>query len=76
MYFYLIQHLPILTHKSIQSIEKFISETGLRRRFTLEVRKMKWFDKTYVLKGLHITRSVSIRQNSLRIYLTQTVYST
>jgi uncharacterized protein YecE (DUF72 family) len=46
--FYLFQLPPILTPKSIQAIEKFITKTGLSQRFALEVRNMKWFDKSYI----------------------------
>jgi uncharacterized protein YecE (DUF72 family) len=46
--FYLFQLPPILTPKSIQAIEKFITKTGLSQRFALEVRNMKWFDKNYI----------------------------
>jgi uncharacterized protein YecE (DUF72 family) len=39
---------PSMTPKTIQTLENFIAKTGLGKRFALEVRNMKWFDKTYI----------------------------
>lgn len=46
--FYLFQLPPSMTPKSIKTIEKFVENTGLGKRFALEVRNMKWFDKVFV----------------------------
>ena len=46
--FYLFQLPPSMTPKSIQTLEKFVLKTGLGKRFALEVRNMKWFDKAFV----------------------------
>jgi len=46
--FYLFQLPPSITPKSIQTIENFITKTGLGKRCALEVRNMKWFDKPYI----------------------------
>jgi len=46
--FYLFQLPPSMTPKSIQTLENFITKTGLGKRFALEVRNVKWFDKPYI----------------------------
>lgn len=46
--FYLFQLPPSMTPKSIRSIEKFVENTGLGKRFALEVRNMKWFDRAFI----------------------------
>jgi uncharacterized protein YecE (DUF72 family) len=55
--FYLFQLPPSTTPKSLHAIEEFIAKTNLKERFALEVRNMKWFDKTYVnwASGLGVT---------------------
>lgn len=45
---YLFQLPPSMTPKSMNTIERFIVETNLCKRFALEVRNVKWFNKTYV----------------------------
>jgi len=37
-----------MTPKSIQTLENFITKTDLGKRFALEVRNTKWFDKPYI----------------------------
>jgi len=46
--FYLFQLPPSMTPKSQQAIEEFVTKTNLGRRFALEVRNIKWFNKEYV----------------------------
>jgi len=46
--FYLFQLPPSMTPKSIQALENFITKTGLGKRFALEARVIKWFDKAYI----------------------------
>jgi len=55
--FYLFQLPPTLTPKSIQTLENFITKTELGSRFALEVRNIKWFDKTCLewASKLHLT---------------------
>jgi uncharacterized protein YecE (DUF72 family) len=37
-----------MTPKALQTLENFIAKTRLGKRFALEVRNMKWFDKPYI----------------------------
>ncbi|MEM2249703.1 MAG: DUF72 domain-containing protein [Candidatus Bathyarchaeia archaeon] len=46
--FYLFQLPPSMTPKSQPAIEEFITKTNLGKKFALEVRNIKWFDKAYV----------------------------
>ncbi|MEM1583460.1 MAG: DUF72 domain-containing protein [Nitrososphaerota archaeon] len=46
--FYLFQLPPSITPKSIRIIEKFIERVSLGKRFALEVRNMKWFDRAFI----------------------------
>ncbi|MEM0095687.1 MAG: DUF72 domain-containing protein [Candidatus Bathyarchaeia archaeon] len=46
--FYLFQLPPSMTPKSQQAIEEFITKTNLGKKFALEVRNIKWFNKEYV----------------------------
>ncbi|MEM4713390.1 MAG: DUF72 domain-containing protein [Candidatus Bathyarchaeia archaeon] len=46
--FYLFQLPPLMTSKSQQAIEEFITKTNLGKKFALEVRNIKWFNKEYV----------------------------
>jgi uncharacterized protein YecE (DUF72 family) len=46
--FYLFQLPPSMTPKSIPTLEKFITKTGLGKSFALEVRNTKWFEKAFV----------------------------
>jgi uncharacterized protein YecE (DUF72 family) len=46
--FYLFQLPPSMTPKALQTLENFIAKTRLGKRFALEVRNTKWFDKPYI----------------------------
>ncbi|MEM4354080.1 MAG: DUF72 domain-containing protein [Candidatus Caldarchaeum sp.] len=59
--FYLFQLPPTMTPKHLPVITAFIEKTGLGRRFALEPRNIKWFDKTVVEKiAMHKATWVSI----------------
>lgn len=55
--FYLFQLPPDYTPKAVSELEKFIEKTGLRKRFALEVRNIKWYDENWIdwVKDLGIT---------------------
>ena len=46
--FYLFQLHPKITPESAVAIEKFAKETGLQKRFALEVRNQEWFKAEWV----------------------------
>jgi len=46
--FYLFQLHPRITPESAVAIEKFAKETGLQKRFALEVRNQEWFKAEWV----------------------------
>ena len=46
--FYLFQLPPRTTPESADSIEDFVEKTGLKGRFALEVRNLKWFDEAWI----------------------------
>jgi uncharacterized protein YecE (DUF72 family) len=46
--FYLFQLPPRTTPESATKIENFVAKTDLQRRFALEVRNLKWFNKAWI----------------------------
>ena len=46
--FYLFQLPPNYTPKVAPGLEEFIEETGLKARFALEVRNIKWYDEEWI----------------------------
>lgn len=46
--FYLFQPPPSYTPKVVDGLEKFIEKTGLKERFALEVRNIKWYDEEWI----------------------------
>ncbi|MEM4285977.1 MAG: DUF72 domain-containing protein [Candidatus Nitrosocaldus sp.] len=73
---YLFQLPPSITPKSLPVIEEFIARAGLKERFALEVRNMRWFDKTYIdwASKLGITWvSTDSPDYPLEIYNTNTI---
>ena len=55
--FYLFQLPPSYTPKAVDGLERFIKKTRLKKRFALEVRNIKWYDKEWIewAKDLGIT---------------------